>query len=759
MVGRMKFIDQFFETPNLKTSSFRTDIGMISQVLPYLTYDSQSKFYYNEHSIAFLLEINPLLGCDDSMVSILTNMICDGLPEGATVQFINFARYNVDQQIQTWQKNRFETGGIYKKIAERRIKYLAKANFSSLFKTVPFVVRDYRILAAVSLQLGRKRHHRLTKELQTIRNNFVSALKSIGAFSYDLSPVGLINYSHEILNIGSPIKHRSYRKLDLIKDQIPEAESLIEVKDNHLKIGHGYYAKSLTPIHFPEIWHQAENSELLGNFFNLYKQITCPFIISFSFYVTDQVKAKTKAAYKVKRSEQIAKSNLGSLFPGASRNLTDWRFVNDKLAQGQKLVKSIYHIALFTDDYEKLEDSERQIKSIYQSSGFTLTTEKFVQLKNFLACLPMLPGDGLINDFEKIGKTTTHVSWTCSNLLPLQGDFKGNDISYRGMLLMSRRGQIFSWDPFLNHLGNYKLAVIGRSGSGKSFFMQELVTALRGYGGRVYIFDDGRSFEKSCKMQGGSFVEFKSRNKMVLNPFSIIDEKRIINDTDYRDDIFILLNGIFKQMARQEGKCSDFEAGAIAKAVRLAWQEHGRKANVTIVARYLEKNQDSRIRDLATMLFPFSKEGAYGDYFDGETTLALNNDLMAFELSDIKSRRELQRIVMMVLMFIVSESMYKSDRRQRTSFIIDEAWSLLSGSAMTEFVEGLARRARKYNGNLITGTQSMNDYYNNPAATAAIDNTDWICFLSQKPESIAVLKEKKRIPVSDHVEKTLADLK
>jgi type IV secretory pathway VirB4 component len=45
----------------------------------------------------------------------------------------------------------------------------------------------------------------------------------------------------------------------------------------------------------------------------------------------------------------------------------------------------------------------------------------------------------------------------------------------------------------------------------------------------------------------------------------------------------------------------------------------------------------------------------------------------------------------------------------------------------------------------VVGTQSVNDFYSCAGAQAAWDNSDWNCFLSQKEESIAQLKNSKRI--------------
>jgi len=74
------------------------------------------------------------------------------------------------------------------------------------------------------------------------------------------------------------------------------------------------------------------------------------------------------------------------------------------------------------------------------------------------------------------------------------------------------------------------------------------------------------------------------------------------------------------------------------------------------------------------------------------------------------------------------------------------------------FIETGCRRARKYEGAFITGTQSINDYYKNAAALAAFENSDWICLLAQKRESIDQLKLSNRLSMGGHMERLLKDI-
>jgi conjugal transfer ATP-binding protein TraC len=135
--------------------------------------------------------------------------------------------------------------------------------------------------------------------------------------------------------------------------------------------------------------------------------------------------------------------------------------------------------------------------------------------------MPMTMANGLARDFERLKRMRTMLTTTVANIAPMQGEYAGSPVPH--LLLLGRRGQPFFWSPFENAAGNHNVAVFGKSGSGKSVALQEMTAALVGAGAKVIVIDDGRSFEHSCKLQGGEFVEFTMSAGFRLNPFSMID--------------------------------------------------------------------------------------------------------------------------------------------------------------------------------------------------------------------------------------------
>ena len=312
------------------------------------------------------------------------------------------------------------------------------------------------------------------------------------------------------------------------------------------------------------------------------------------------------------------------------------------------------------------------------------------------------------------------------------------------LFLIGRRGQPACWSPFANDAGNYNVAVTGKSGSGKSVLMQELVTGLIGAGGEAVVIDDGRSFQHTAEALGGAFIAF-GKDAATLNPFAMIDAETANHDGDYREECFAMLAGVIGRMCRRRGAIDDIEAALIDGAIAAAWDETGKDADLGTVRKHLEARDDRRAKDMATALGPWCPGGAMGRLFAGDAVPDLGNALTVFELAELKGRGDVQGVVLMLVVFLATQRMYHGPRTRAKAIVIDEAWDLLSGEDSKAFLEGAARRARKYRGSLITGTQSVNDYYANPAARAAWENSDWVIFLAQKDESVELLKAEKRI--------------
>jgi conjugal transfer ATP-binding protein TraC len=294
--------------------------------------------------------------------------------------------------------------------------------------------------------------------------------------------------------------------------------------------------------------------------------------------------------------------------------------------------------------------------------------------------------------------------------------------------------------------------------------MQELVTSIRGAGGRVYIIDDGKSFKNSTILQGGKFIEIGA--DISINPFTMFDWKCIKKDPDYKNDIQNFFVSLLIQICRPRDPITPDEKALLELAIWNVLEKKKKKGSLKDIYKELLKvcddddsEQKKAAKSLRITLKVFIKK--YNHYFTGKSDINTHSKLIAFELSNLKGSgmKDLKSCVMMILMHLIGETIYKGDRKTRSSLVIDEAWDLLHGEGMKDFIGGYVRRVRKYGGNLITGTQSINDYYKNDAARSVLENTQTKIFLSQNIDAIDYLKTNNVIKMNNTLEESLKRLR
>ncbi len=310
---------------------------------------------------------------------------------------------------------------------------------------------------------------------------------------------------------------------------------------------------------------------------------------------------------------------------------------------------------------------------------------------------------------------------------------------------MGRRGQLLNWCPFDNKVGNYNISVVGRSGAGKSVFMQDLLVSGLSAGARVYILDVGRSFERMCDLVQGQNIEFSKESTICLNPFTHIS----LHDADERDTAFTFLKSVIAYMAAPSAGTTDYENAIIETAIKETWEKHKTGATISDVAEWLCLHEDPQVNILGTMLRPYTRMGVYAKHFEGCNNVRFDEQLVLIELEELKEKKDLQAVVIQLFIMEITNAAFLGDRKTPFYLCIDEAWDLLRGKQSGPFIETLARRLRKYNGSLVVGTQSIEDFFATPGARTAFDNSDWMCLLSQKKSSIGALVESHKLDLDD----------
>ncbi|MBV7300272.1 type IV secretion system protein TraC [Enterovibrio paralichthyis] len=756
------------------------DGGSIRDLVPFRLYDTETDLYLNDNSYGFIFELAPMVGATDEMVQILSKSLAAQLPEKAWVTIMDYASNRVGGQLNTWKGPREGHDTLIEKVAKYRVGHLEKGIYGSLYDKLNLRLFDYRVLVTVSLE--GKPSQRDIDTLLGIRDALSASFHQAYIDNILVKPEQLLAFTREILgNNGETTRPEvQYNPYEMLNTQAVEDNQKIRVRPGRLVINEG--TGSATDVRVlsiskrKRIWPQWENQRLIGDMYNDAQRLTCPTLFVTAFQVLKQDSAQnkilTQALSANKKAEQ--RGFVANLTPHTKQQAQELNFVAAKLNDGEKLVQMYQHVVIFAPD-GKGNTCEQQIKGIYDSCGWKLSRVPFLQLQSLLVCLPFTLAEGLGQDLHSMKRLKQQLCWSIANLAQMQGEWKGDDWSHPLMMMIGRRGQPLNFNPFLNNDGNFNVAVVGKSGSGKSVFMNELSYAVLGIGGRDYTIDIGGSYRHACHLFGGTYIDVD--HELSLNPFSNLGPAPGAPSSEvaeYWAEVKAMISSIIMSMCRQKSDASDFEESVILTVTADVIEKYKQETTFTLIYDHfvalaatddangkstIPEQSRATLYEIAAMIKPYTLHGEYGKYFSGQCNVNFNNRYVVLETEKFESMgKRMMQVVIKLLMYHITEALYHGDRKTPTLIKIDEGWKMLDSRDAT-FIEDASRRVRKYQGSLVTGTQSVGDYFKNPAAKACWEQSDYTVMLSQKSESIAEYKRQTVSDVDSHFERLLKSVK
>jgi conjugal transfer ATP-binding protein TraC len=774
------------EAPPPDSPRERIDAPRLSDLLPYRSWDEQNGLYVSNGTLGWILEAIPMIGASETTNKMLGDLFTQSVPTGAIAQIISYGSPKIASVVDTWAAERAARGGIFKKLAERRREHFRRAAWESASTKDPFYFRDYRIFIAMEMPANAPL---AVDQLVEARGKFQSDLKAMQEVeSTVVKPRELIRFLGEVLNPSPNIRSRGddYEPEQWLNQQIVDSETRFTIYRDRIEIRsrsesddflmpteseesvalnrelkareERFLLRGFNVARFPEHFTQGHMSRLLGDMFNDSLRVIGPTIMSLCFQPHSVERTKAESEMRRMRTEQAASNRMNRMFPDTRKSAEDWAMVMEQVSEGA-LLADVGMSVLSVAPAAVADRAERHLRAVFRNTKFELERADDVHLPTLLASLPLTLGRGMMADLKKRGKTRRMPTTAIAKIAPLQGEFMGMDTPH--MLLVGRRGQVMTWSNFANAAGNHNTCIVGQSGSGKSVLMQDLMASFRGADAEVFVIDDGKSFMNSGRLLGGSFVEFDLDRKPCLNPFNLIEITDSPGDKpgEYLAEGLSMIRLMVEQAARGDEGCSAEERGVVEMAVKAIWDRHGQLGDFALVIKELRDSHGELGVSLARSLAAYDEGGTYGGIFNGQTNLDIENPLTVFEMGALESKPDLRSVIVLALFFLVRKRMRVGGRARKKVLIIDEAWQLLANGAAGAFIEGFARRCRKEGGALITGTQSLEDYYRTTGAKACYVNSDHMIMLRVKEESLDQLRKDDRLKVDEPTMAMLRSLK
>lgn len=739
----------------------------LHRLLPYESYDPTTHLFFNQDSTGFVLLASPIVGASLNDQQQMAQFFCQegNLAEGTSLQFLLFASPHVGPHMAYWRRAR--QSPVFAQLAKRRSEFLEKKAYED---AEGLLVRDYKLIISYTVP-GHITDAVEQKNLMGIRREFKAVLETMGIHSEDMDADTFINEVGSILNLDDSHEegndrtwpHRGqWNEHDSLNQQIVDTQKNFAIVENGLLLNDGkLLCRSYIPKISPKYWSLSNMDGFLGNMLESRQKIPCPFLIHYGMFVDSfQGQSRAKAYAKRESLEKAVTNGFSKYDPTVKAQYEESKELCEQIQMGERIVVTSLSTTIFSKP-ELIQENEQYLRAIWQDCGWVFQPTRYDHLPMLLSSLPMTwtlgqekkgfntKVVGFATALEKLGKAKKTITEEAQNLLPVVAEWKGQNAP--GMPLVGRRGQLFFWSPFGAALlpgstaqtdHTYNVSIAGQSGSGKSVFMNELMETILGVGGRVFVLDLGRSFKKTCNIQGGEHIEFDIRNPICLNPFSKVPEGNTPDDVVEREEMLSMIAPIVQVMAAPKMGTNDLDNSYVDQAIRDSWEKFGARSSIDTVRDFLLSRNELVSKNLGQALFSFSSSGTYGHFFNREANASFEKNLVVIETDHLRNYPNLMAVVVQMLIIQINQIMAKGDRKTPFLIIIDEAWKLLSGKSTGDFISEVSRTARKYKGGIVLGTQHLTDYFKkeSPSATDAFNCSAWKCILYQEGDVITSLK-------------------
>jgi conjugal transfer ATP-binding protein TraC len=765
-------------------------VPRMSEYLPYIAYDRKNALFINQHNtLGFCLEANPQTGANEMTVSVL-GAIYAKCPKDTGIQFHLLASSNIRGVLSEYGNQRVSdedsrekaipygrqarNDNIYRRFARRRVAHLLRATHTSLTKGFPYILRDFRLVISFSIPGSPDSIIDVQRAID-IRDTAVNACGAAGIHARVLDANQFLNFTTEITQFHQSVGSKSempravtrYDDMKELRKQVfspdrlyvEQAFRILNYKPHDIYEERGSAAVHMLSLkEYPDKKGLWEMSEIVGHMLNSAIQYKSPTLITMGVQIQDPEKIRAWVIANQTRATQNAKSEMAQIMPDIPKKKIEWDMAADILDSGGTMVSLYHHIAVFATPDKGLE-AEGMASTVWGSQGFTTINSELHQMPAYYACLPMMLSKPFHDDMNRIGLVSTKTNHNAIHLAPLLGDWKGAGSPV--MVFGARRGQIVGLDLFANETGNYNANIVGTSGTGKSALLQDIVWSYASIGAKVFIYDLGRSFQRLCHVLGGEYVDIGKDVSHCYNPFTSV--------TDIMEDS-AMIKAIIAVMVSPRGDLDSFQYQAIGVAILLAFGKYGTDTTMTNVRDVFATGRlrdqsappDQRIKDLAFMLDPYTKDGEYARFFEGRANIDFQKDFYVFENESLIRKPDLHTVLTLLSLYNVTGSMFLTRNRKKL-FAIDEFKQQLTGASantsfMADAVTAASLRVRKYGGSLITAAQEPGHFFETQAGLAAWNTADWKFMSRLNEENLDALKASGRMMPNEYKRKLMQSL-
>ena len=497
---------------------------------------------------------------------------------------------------------------------------------------------------------------------------------------------------------------------------------------------------------------------------------------------SDSIKDLGKSIVELE-SERMVANNRGDInrLSVLGTKQAEAEDLRDQIAAGyNKLFDATIVCTLFAYSKAELDKNSEVLTMEASKNQLGLKTAWALQEEGFKSNLPL-------ND-NRISRKHTFDRGSMATVFPFVNADAGMNTGIP-IGINKQTGLPLIFDNFSRSLTNYNMIIFGKSGSGKSVTIKTIMArsailmgvenlVLDAEGEYTVVADSLRGINVDISPTSNTIInifdleteivkdEITGRDRIELNVENKVEDVTqalltMARGATKSEEVNELTKQIIAEIVSEEYKArgitndpeSLYEEGSEASGLGRvkkemptisSWYDRLVKKNGENTIDTYQYHFDYLIKVMKQYCKKFNGQMAY---FDGQSTFELLDSCPFININISKLEERFARpLAQQILLSWIWEKYVKKNSEDRSKarskrVLVDEAWMLLAYPEAVDFLNTMARHARKRNVSLTVVSQKFQDFYENKNCQAVLTSAETKLFLAQDKAEIEYLKE------------------
>lgn len=527
--------------------------------------------------------------------------------------------------------------------------------------------------------------------------------------------------------------------------------SILDETDSYLNLDGLLYCfvslKEMPDATFPGILR-----ELVG--------LDFPIIVNAQLTIPDQNKVLKGYKTRLRKMQAAQRDTHGGFRVNVDAQVAEsqlFRVQQEIIASSIKTVKLSLLIGTRTskpavtraefEEAERLISNRRQqlIYAIGRMNGAKAVSETLAKRRLLFSSLPAM-GEADRRDQDIL---TTNAA----DLLPVEAPWRGTPRSPLFLLETPYR-QLIPFSPFDPSLSDANVLIMAKSGGGKTFMVQQLLSMASRANPLVSIIERGDSYRPLVELMGGRMVTMSLDSEQTINSWDLLQGE----NQPAKDQVAFLKNLTRHMLGENPAEDRELLDSLITEAILRTYKRVAIRPSNPIptfsdlrdeLAQWRDEDKSQRVMDEAHLaaikLRSWTGEkGIYSKLFDRPTTISLDNPWLFFNVEQLADDSRLETAMSLLIAHATSQRA-SGKTGQPSITVLDECWFLLDSPVLAPEVVQLFRTARKRNGSVWGISQTAEDFVGSESKPrvhgAGIVKNSSTKIVGQQPGDVSALRE------------------